>query len=512
MTVADSTERAGQDGWLRPGLGRWIAGLVVAYVAVSVIGWRRTLINDEIWYLINAALPFDEFLATLRLDLTHPPLMYVLERLALNTFGHADAVVKAMVVVLGAATLTAFTVFSSMVVDRWRLTSMLFATAYLQVGGVPNLARGYSLGLLLTVGALLIWEMWRRRPRSVLLVSWAAVMIALNYTHYVGLLLLAPFVLVNWRYGHRPWLFCAAASAVAATFLPWLLAVLPVYLSRGLGENLGWITLSPLEVLATLPFHVLTYFPSGWNPLGENDWPRALAGKKVLVVLALAVHGVLAVLIWRRNPGVWPPAADRATWRIWFWSALVLMIVPVFALFVFSVSVHPTLDARFVAFLLPLYWVLVGLAAELGGAPVRRVIYLVVVPWVVVSVIVPVVRVTRGGLHHSVAGVTRDIGPGDLVVAERLAGPQVYWEWTRAFGRPEPMVIVSELRPSNTPRELPLRRLDEISLKSVDRVWFFWTRHNPENVAEIRTYIINHGFRALPDPSPAHLTIFDRQR
>jgi len=131
---------------------------------------------------------------------------------------------------------------------------------------------------------------------------------------------------------------------------------------------------------------------------------------------------------------------------------------------------------------------------------------------VLVSVAVPLARVVKGGLHQSVAGVAREIRPGDLVLAERLAGPQVYWEWTRALARNEPIVIVSHLRPLNTPRELPLRRLDEVNLRATDRVWFFWTRHNPDNIAEIRAYIVNHGFREARQHSAAYLTVFDRQR
>jgi hypothetical protein len=482
---------------------------------VSVISGRRTLINDEIWYLINARLSVEEYVATLRLDLTHPPLMYLLNQLVMNTFGHTDAVVKLFVAVIGAGSIAAFTVLSSLVLKSWRLYSVLFCTAYLQVGGVPNLARGYSLGLLLTIIALLAWEFWRRRPRPIFLGVWAVAMLALVYTHYVGLLLLVPFVIANWWYGHRRWLFSMVACAVAAGFVPWLAAVLPVYLSRGLAENLGWIRLSPLESLATLPFHLLSYLPSGWNPLAENDWPRALNGKRVLVVLALALHATMVALVLRQVARLWPPSATHTTAAVWLWSALVLVIMPVAALFLFSVALHPVLDARFIAFLLPMYWLLVGLAAELGGRPVRRVVHLAVVPWLLVSVTVPLARSVQDGLHHSVRVVHRELQPGELVLAERLAGPQVHWEWTRTFGRSEPVVIVSDIRPAWTPRETPLTRLHEVNLSGIERVWFFWTAHNPDNVADIRAHVVAQGFRELAEPPGGprpFLSVFDRRQ
>lgn len=501
--------------WPVTGRAAWIAGLVGVYVLVSVLGWHRTLINDEIWYLVNAALPLTEYLETLRLDLTHPPLMYLLERLAMDAFGHSDAVVKGLVVLLGALSISAFVVLSSLVVPRWRLCSALFCSAYLQVGGVPNLARGYSFGLLLTVVALLVWELWRRRPRPGLLAVWAAVMVALVYTHYVGLLLLGPFAVVNWWYGHRRWVFALTACAIGLAFLPWFVVVFPVYQSRGLDQNLGWIHLTPLQILATLPFHLLSYLPAGWNPLGENDWPRSLEGKRVLVVAALAVHAILAVLAFSRARQYWPPWKPRDTTGVWLWSTLLLMTAPVAALFAFSVIVSPAFDARFVAFVLPMYWLLMTLAAGFGGPAARGVIVAVVVPWLVVSVSVPLVRALRGeGLYRSVAVVDRELAPGDMVLAERLAAPQLYWEWTRRFRRNEPIVIISAQPRGSTPRVMPSTRLEHLNLDNVDRVWFFSTPHNPDNVADIKALAIDRGFREASPPSwpdRPYVTLFQRR-
>jgi hypothetical protein len=497
------------------GRGAWIAGLVAIYLIVSIAGWRHSLIYDEIWYLLNAALPFEQQMATLRLDMFHPPLMYLITRGWLDVFGHTDTAAKALVLVLNTGTIALFTLLASLVVTRWRLASLLFCTAYLQIGGVPNLVRGYSLGILLTVAALLAWELWRRHARPAMLACWSAAMLGLVYTHYTALLFLIPFAAANWLYGHRRRLFLAIACAIGIAFAPWLLYVLPIYRTAEIDQHLGWIDQSAWVTLAKLPFHFLTYFPAGWNPLGENDWPRASAPRAAMMAGAIAIHAALFAFPARRLSAAWPPWSAAARRAPWPWLLIVFAAFPIAVLFSFSVLVYPSFNARFAIFVLPVYWLLIGSLVDLGGRPARWLVYAAVVPWLAASVAVPLARETAGGgLHGSVATVDRLLAPGDLVLAERVTGPQVYWWWTREFHRREPMVIVAGYRTQFVAPELPLQALDRVDLSDVGRVWFFSTAFNPAASADIRKAIVKSGLRHADSPPGGpqpYLSVFERR-
>ena len=517
MIATDARPRAAaldRSAAVLPTRAFWMAGLVGLYLLVSVAGWRHSLIYDEIWYLLNAALPFEGQMATLRLDMFHPPLMYLIARAWLDLFGHSDTAAKMLVLVFNTATLSLFTVLASMVVKRWRLCSFLFCTAYLQIGGVPNLVRGYSLGILLTIVALWTWERWRRQARPRDLVAWTAAMLALVYTHYVGLLFLGPFVLANWVYGHRRGLFLGLACFVALAFVPWVLYVLPVYQASEIDQHLGWINESPWVMLVKLPFHFLTYFPAGWNPLGENDWPTASRARYIMMGAALLLHAALLGLASGRLSAVWPPWSAAARREPWSWLWLLLATFPVLALFGFSVLVYPAFNPRFVIFVLPIYWLLLVTLVELGGRPARWLAHAVVIPWMLVSVAVPLLRTTAdSGLRGSVAAVDRLIAPGDLILTERLTGPQVYWWWTRGFHRRERMVIVSGRRSQFVATELPVEPIERVNLAAVRRVWFFATPFNPGGAADIRKILIEAGFSRVAEPAwgqQPHLTVFER--
>src|SRR5207244_1599728 len=101
-------------------------------------------------------------------------------------------------------------------IRSWKLASLLFWTALLQIDGVPNLARGYSLGILLTIVAMIAFERWRRDARFKWLAAWTVTMIYLSYTHYVGLLFVVPYVIANIMFGKRQLFFATAAILVIA--------------------------------------------------------------------------------------------------------------------------------------------------------------------------------------------------------------------------------------------------------------------------------------------------------
>jgi hypothetical protein len=259
-------------------------------------------------------------------------------------------------------------------------------------------------------------------------------------------------------------------------------------------------------VAAKLPFHFLTYFPSGWNPLGNNDWPRIPWLHTTMIVGALLMHGTI---LWLGRRALDPRRPDPGNRALEIRKGLVLTATPVLLLLAFSAVVYPTLDARFVIFVLPTYWlVIVGLAERAGRAG-TLLIYAVLLPWLGASIAVPLLRAVTGpALHDSVARIANAWRPGDLIVADTVIGRQVHWEWTRAFQRNDPMVIVARPGLLDAP-SLPLRPLARTDLDGVRRVWLFHTEHNEQGVRGIRDSLERSNFVAISD-SIAFVDRYDR--
>ncbi len=351
----------------------WAGLLLILYLAVGLVGFRRALITTEIWALYYAGQPWTELWQAIRYDMVHPPLIYLLERGWMHLFGQTDSAVKALALVINIPTLILFPWLASRVTRHWRLASFLFAGTYLSVGSTPNQMRMYGLGLLLAVTAMLLWEWWRKEPGAGKLIAWAFVMLLLVYTHFFGLLLLAAFFAVNWLFGPRRRQFAAATFAIGVAYLPWLAYVLPVYLRDGLRTKVPWVNVFPHRALSQLPSAFLGY----------------LYGPELRVIpwmAALLVHLALFLLAWRTVRKFWPPSRDLKESGRWFWTAALLAGVPILLLYGFAVLVTPVFNARFVLGILPAYWLLVVLLGDFGGRAGRAILYAVVLPWVLVSV------------------------------------------------------------------------------------------------------------------------------
>ena len=477
----------------------WACLLLAIYLAVAVAASGRTMIGDEIWALLYAGRPFNEQLEAIRLDLVHPPLIYLIERGWLHTFGHSDSTAKALALVINIPTLVLFTWLASHVTGHWRLTSWLFSSMYLYVGSVPNLVRMYGLALLWTVVAILLWEQWRGRPRARTLILWLIVMALLVYTHYIGLLLLVAFVAVNWWYGPRRWVFTAAAVFPGFAFLPWFLYVLPVYLKRGLQPNVAWVDQASHRAAAKLPYFFLSNVPAGWNPFAATGWVQKAELQSYLIVVAGVIHLVLFGLAWRTIRQLWPPLREGDRAAQWFWTAALLFGMPVLLLYGFSVAITPTFHARFLIGVLPGYWLLMALLAQFGGRAGRAMLYGVVFPWVLVSVCVGLVQnLAPSPVREGTLLVSREIRETDLILCsgEPVVGAQVYWEWTRRLAQPGRIEILSS-RAIWWASILPQKDLKELNLYGVDRVWFFYS--NPKAADQMSNFLAAHGF-ALEKP------------
>lgn len=439
----------------------WAGLLLILYLAVGLIGFRRALITTEIWALYYAGQPWTELWQAIRYDMVHPPLIYLLERAWMYLFGQTDSAVKALALVINIPTLILFPWLASRVTRHWRLASFLFAGTYLSVGSTPNQMRMYGLGLLLAVTAMLLWEWWRKEPGAGKLIAWAFVMLLLVYTHFFGLLLLAAFFAVNWLFGPRRWWFTGAAAVVGFAYLPWLAYVVPVYFQDGLRVKIPWVNARPSLLLAELPYGYLGYF-------SMPEW------RAVLSVAAGFVHLALFLLAWRGLCRLWPPQRGGEVESRWFWTLAILAGLPIVLLYGFSLLITPAFHWRFVLGVLPSYWLLVVLLGEWGGRAGRAMLYAVVLPWVLASVGLTMAQ----SLHPSPARqattfLNREYRDADLILCDGLdCGNQVYWEWTRRLGRTGRIEVLRFGSPAWRLSVLPQKKLGQLDLSQVSRVWF----------------------------------------
>ncbi|HXG34587.1 MAG TPA: hypothetical protein VNJ11_14570 [Bryobacteraceae bacterium] len=480
----------------------WAGSLSLLYLAVFLASSNRALIGTEIWALHYASQPLAAQMEAVRQDLVHPPLIYLLQRGWIAVFGAADRTVKLLPVVFNVPALFLFVWLARRVTSRWREAAVLFAGHYLLADSAVNLVRMYGLAVLLTLAALVVWELWRQQPSVRRLAAWTAIMTALVYTHYSGLLVLAGFVAANWFFGVRQKVFVPASAVPVLSFLPWLAYVYPVYAARGLETNLWWVEMllaQPYKGLAMMAYEFLGSFPV------EGAGRYAAVGAAVLVHAALLGAAVPAL---RR---VWPPGRQQERQAQWLWTLVVFAGVPVALLCVFSLAYTPALAPRFLLVILPAYWLLLILLAELAGRRGARLLYGVLAPWVAVSVVWGVAESLRTPpLRRHVELVARELGPGDLVLCDPDLASHVYWELRHRNGRQarvEAAPVRSleglppvERRAAEQAKRLsvvPARPAEKVGLQGVRRVWLFDSRGAPDRGVLRR--LEEEGFRRIQD-------------
>jgi hypothetical protein len=254
---------------------RWLAGACAVALALGLARLSDPgLWTDEIYTARWARLPWPALLVALR-DSLHPPLFFVLERLAAPLLGGGEVGLRLLSLLAGVgAVATAFWAFRPLLNER-----LCAATAWLLVLSpqfflYARMARYYALATLIAMAAhgLFVRLVSRRGGFR----SWAlysVVAAVLLYTSYLPLcLILAHGVWAAFSRRRRellwPWL--AAVAGAFILFAPWL-----IVLVRGAGaapDLLPPLVEKPTQAIMLLGFdlHALTaselLFP--WEPLG----------------------------------------------------------------------------------------------------------------------------------------------------------------------------------------------------------------------------------------------------
>ncbi len=493
------TEPSARNAWLT-----WGGGIAAVYLLCTFAGWGRTLLEDEIWSLCHGERSLLWLLRYIRGDLVHPPLWYVLASWWTKLFGLSDAAAKTLPLVFNLPALLLFPRLAQRFTEHWRLASLLFAAAYWRIGSVVGLARMYGLLVLLVIVALLLWERWRRRPSVGVLAAWGGVMLLLVYTHYSGVLLLGAFVVVEWLPGARPtsarWSLLLVAGLVGLALVPWLLYVWPVYQERGLEHNLGWVR-SPHQVLGQLPFFFLSYIHPGFSPFDDLRELPPLQVRIAAYAIAIGIHLVLGVFAWRGRR-----LAEAHTSREWLGPLAVLVLLPIASVYLFSLIVHPALDARFLLGLLPAYWLLMVVAGESAVEAGRWLLFGVILPWVLLSVAVTLPTAGPAPLRAAVDAVAAEYRSGDLLLVECRVGVPVWWEWTHRLGRLEELRAVGCERWRWWVPGVATPRDAELAALRARRIWLIYVQQAERQ--RLEALLVRQGFLPVRRSGPRWVALY----
>jgi hypothetical protein len=333
-TVADAANRTDSATQRRA----WASigpAAIIALAAIAALATRLFLLGDksiwldEAWSWRAAEISIPSMIDRTKGDV-HPPLYYAILHYWVDVFGGSEYALRLPSALFGAASITLITAAA------WRIGGRILAalTALLLIINPADLqftqeARMYPLVGLLSLGATLLLAAFLRRPRAPALVAYAAVAVALAYTHYSGFIVLGVHGVLFAFYGVRQWRregdygiltgATVAALAVVIAYIPWW----STFFSQS-GSGVGHVP-DPTVSLAGATL-------------------RAALGLRSLhalwVVLALPLLGAIALGVWRR----------RDDERVVALAALAL--VPA-ALFVASLIVKPAFDIKRAAPFIP---------------------------------------------------------------------------------------------------------------------------------------------------------------
>jgi hypothetical protein len=302
--------------------------LEVAAVCVLVAGfigirlWNLTafcLDSDEIFSLLCARDNLRHLFESVRADVVHPPLSYLLLWLWVKIGGESMLWLRLLPFLLSILALPlAWIVFRQL---RLPAPARIIALALLAINDYQvfhaRYVRMYALFFLLSLASVVLFNLLLERTSNRRVIALTAVNLLLVYTQYFGWMVIgieALHLLLMDRRKLKP--FLLGTAAIALLFAPWAYAATQAAIAKGgLAPNLGWIRHPKIG-------DVWWYYVGCDGPL----WPVPVASAMVFFLF-----GAMAAGLWR----VFRATRDRLqTSRIGF--AALLAFLPPFAAYVLS--------------------------------------------------------------------------------------------------------------------------------------------------------------------------------
>jgi hypothetical protein len=222
-------------------------------------------------------------------DMTHPPLHYLLLKFITPVLGTGEFGFRALSLFCGIATIGLIAMLGSRLPGaRW---CGLLAASIMAVSRFPiyysQESRSFALyTFLVTLLALWVHAISRHPHQRRLWLSGLCIMTLLLYTHWYSSLFITSAVLallISSVPTRTKLLAVATAAGSALLFIPWILAILSIYRSNTLNDQLNWYGHPTLWDLKKL-----------WAAsLGIMDFHGAITATLVLILLLAAAALVL---------------------------------------------------------------------------------------------------------------------------------------------------------------------------------------------------------------------------
>jgi len=316
-TAAPVGAAAKQRRWLEISA---LAVLVAGFIAIRL--WNLTsfcLDSDEIFSLLCARYDLPRLFASVRADVVHPPLFYLLLWVWVKIGGQSMPWLRLLPFLLSVASLPLV----------WIVFRQLRLSAPARIIGMALLAindnqvfharyvRMYALLFLLSLASAALFNIFLERATPRRTIALTAINLLLVYTQYFGWMVVgieALHLLCMDRRKLKP--FLLGTGVIALLFAPWAYVAAQAAIAKGgLKANLGWIRHPRIG-------DVWWYYVGCIGPL----WPIPVASAMVFFVL-----GAMAVGLWR----VFRTAGSRLeTNRLTF--VLLLAFLPPYATYVLS--------------------------------------------------------------------------------------------------------------------------------------------------------------------------------
>jgi len=267
---------------------------VLSFLVAGFIGirlWNLTVFcldSDEIFSLLTARDGLGHLFQSVRADVVHPPLSYLLLWLWVKLGGESMLWLRLLPFLLSMLALPlAWIVFRQL---RLNAPARAMALALLAINDYQvfhaRYVRMYALFFLLSLGSVALFNLlleggtWKR------VVALTAVNLLLVYTQYFGWMVIGIEALhLLWMDRRKLKSFLLGAAVIALLFSPWAYAAAQAAIAKGgLGPNLGWIRHPKIG-------DVWWYYVGCNGPL----WPVPVASAMVFFLFGAMVAGLFRV-------------------------------------------------------------------------------------------------------------------------------------------------------------------------------------------------------------------------